>query len=227
MRKLLLSLALGLGLGLPGIARAQAGEGGQRVSANGGWVMYDQASAIKDGVAGGVELSYPLFAGLAVGPRLFVSRTESDGTYFKPAEFDFGPEITRLYSVSQHLFIFGYGLTGRWTVNVGGVAPYAVGGAGGYTLFLDAQKNARPRSTSGLRLEAGAGIDLRLAQGLGLRLEARDEIFTDFDREILNPVSSRFQSTRFPEAAGIPPVPKETVHNIALNLGFTYTPGAR
>lgn len=227
MRTLLLSLAAGLSLVLPGIARAQAGESGQVVSAIGGWVMYDKASAIKGGLAGGVELTYPLLGGLAVGPRLFVSRTESDGTYFKPAEFDFGPDVTRLYSVSQQLFVLGYGLTGRWTVSVGGLAPYVVGGAGGYTLFLDAQKNARPKSTSGLRLEAGGGLDVRVAAGLGVRLEVRDEIFTDFDREILNPVDPRFHSVRFPEATGIPPAPKETLHNIALNLGFTYTPGAR
>jgi len=61
---------------------------------------------------------------------------------------------------------------------------------------------------------------------VGVALDVRDMMFMNFDRDRLNPLNAASRETRFIEDFPTPPTEKKTVHNLALQLGFTFFPSA-
>jgi hypothetical protein len=111
----------------------------------------------------------------------------------------------------------------------GKLAPYVRGGVGGYTLFLDPQvsdqvgQGGRNR-VQRMSINAGAGLGYRFNESVGVTLDVRDMIFMNYDRERLNPVRPAARLARFIEDFPTPPEEKSTVHNIMIQLGFSFVP---
>lgn len=204
-------------------AQAQVETGNFQLTPYGGLFRADESSALKDAPIVGLEAVYYFSPALAIGLTGNFARGESDGSYFPAARWNVGPDTTRLFHVGQDLSIVTYGAVAKLGLTAGRLTPYAAAGVGRYTLFLDPQSNNRPVTTGGLSFEAGAGFHVALSERAGIRLDVRDLVFTDFDREDLYPVDERFRTDIFLVAE--PPAAKSTIHNIRAAIGFTYVPG--
>lgn len=73
-------------------------------------------------------------------------------------------------------------------------------------------------------MSVGGGIDLALEERTGLCINVRDLVYTDWDREMLNPVGSEYQDDFFPEYRPAPPAPKKTIQNLVVSIGFNFVP---
>jgi hypothetical protein len=125
-----------------------------------------------------------------------------------------------------------YQLEGQLSPFTGTLQPYLSGGFGGYTIYLDPPKADQAASTgyesfSDLMFSIGIGIDWALGSAGGLRLAVVDMIYTNWEREKLNPVAPAYQTNLFPDLLPPPPDEKSTLHNINLQLAFTFVAGGR
>ncbi|MBI4546235.1 MAG: outer membrane beta-barrel protein [Gemmatimonadetes bacterium] len=216
----------------PATLHAQNAARSWSVNLRGGSVLYADASALETGATAGLEALYYLTPRIAIGPSADYVYSKSDGRFFVAA-LDFGPDSSRVYNVGQRLNVLHYG--GSLLVDLlpgNQVGPYLTGGAGGYSIYLEGNANDGFGRVSGLMFAAGGGIRLALTGNAGLQLDARDLIYTDLDREELNPIRPEHRNCqpergcRFPgaEDPGLP-APETTVHNIRVTLGFSYVPG--
>lgn len=213
-------LAVVLALSIPAGARAQ-----WLVAPQGGVILFDDASTLEGMPVGSIELTRPMGDLLAVSLGLDYARGQVDGERFPTAQLDFGQDSTVNVLVNQPVSAIHYAArleVGRFS---GRLQPYASGGAGGYTLFLNAQQHDEPATVSGVTLLAGAGIRLGLTESSSLVLDARDVVYLGFDPNDLSVVEERFQNDRFPEL-NPDPLEEGTMHNIRLTLGFTFIPGS-
>jgi hypothetical protein len=93
-------------------------------------------------------------------------------------------------------------------------------------MIADAQVNGKTARQNDLSLSFGGGIWFRLAERVGVQLDARAVQFQGFDREFLNPARGRReQFTPFPEDFPLPPAEKNTPMITTFTLGFRYVPG--
>src|SRR5690606_38405002 len=122
---------------------------------------------------------------------------------------------------SQDVRVTTFGVVAKLGLQAGRFSPYLAGGVGGYALFLDPQSNNGPASFGDFGLEVGAGAHFRISDRAGVRLNVRDLIFTGFDRDRLNPVAPAFWGDFDPSSV---PEEKATLHNIRVDLGFSYVP---
>lgn len=216
------AVALAL-LALPlAVAHAQVRAGSFQLTPYGALLTPDNSSALKDGVMLGIEAAYYVTTNIAVGVTGNFGRSESDGTYFGAAVFPLGAGLDTV-QVDQKVSIATYGAIAKLGISAAQFSPFVAGGIGGYFLFLDPQSNDAPVTISGLGLEVGAGFHLALSDRTGIRADVRDLIFTDYDRDVLNVISPRFQTDLF--LKGQPPGEKSTIHNLRLSFGFSYLPG--
>ena len=207
-------------------ARAEAQSDVRRftVAPRGGYMHFDRATSIAPSGFVGVEATYALTSFFTIGPTFTASRPTSRGQdYIASISV---ADTTFLFQVQQPLTVFDVGLaaTLRSPVLLGRLAPYLVGSVGSYSVFMDPQVMRGPRSFSKMSAAFGGGLNLRVSNRAGILLEARDHIFSDFDRQRLNPTAPRFQNQRFIEDFPTPPASKTTMHNFAISLGFTYVP---
>ncbi|MBI4410375.1 MAG: outer membrane beta-barrel protein [Gemmatimonadetes bacterium] len=209
--------------GFAAAAPAQVASGQFQLTPYGGFLWADKSAALDDAPVVGLEGVYYASTNIAFGFYGSFTRGQSDGSYFPAMQWDVGPDTTRLFHVGQDLSIATYGGVLKLGMTFGRIAPYVAGGIGGYTFFLDPQSNDQPQVMSGTTFEAGGGFHLGLTQRTGLRVDVRDVVFTDYDRDKLNPVQERFRSTVFLHAR--PPAAESTVHNLRAAIGFTYLPG--
>ncbi|HEY8470426.1 MAG TPA: outer membrane beta-barrel protein [Longimicrobiales bacterium] len=201
-------------------AQVQAGQ--WQVSPYGSAIRFDETSAIKDGPAAGIHAVYFINRYLAVGPSFLFSRTASDGEFFPAFQWNLGTDTSRVLHPGQKLSIAVF--SGRAEVHLpaGRLSPYASAGAGWYSVYLDPQAAGDPHWFTHLMFEFGGGLDITLGSQTGVRLEVRDLLFTDYDRNSLDLVEERFESELFSRPN--PPPPKERIHNLSFALGFTYVP---
>lgn len=191
----------------------------------GGWVRFSEATSMESSTFLGFEALYRLTPWLQVGPAVTIAQPSSNGDDF-PAAFTYG-DTTFLYKASQPVTMFDVGAVAHATLpTFGRLQPYALGGVGYYTLYMDPQVTGADRRYGRASFQLGGGADVRITESSGIRLDVRDLMFNDFDREVLNPVRSNFDAySRF---AGALPARTESTrglkHNLVLSLGFTFTP---
>jgi hypothetical protein len=80
------------------------------------------------------------------------------------------------------------------------------------------------QSFTNTQFQFGGGIGYRVSPTTAIRLDARDFVFTDWDRDQLNPVGAAYQNTTVPSVNFNPPEKKNTINNWRIALGFTFTP---
>lgn len=192
----------------------------------GGYINYATNTAIKGAPMVGLDVRYNANRFFSVSPSLTVSQPRTDGNYF-PAALFYGDTLTQLFRVTQPLTVLDAALTGVARVaDLGRVSPYAMGGVGVYTLYLDPQVNNGSRRISHMSYTAGAGLNFRISERTGLVLDVRDIIFTNYDRDRINPVGASASAFRylddFPKAR--PQGGATSMNNFAFSLGFTFIP---
>lgn len=209
------------------VAQAQAEPRQWTISPRAGYVSYQRESSLENTEFLGVDLSYNLSRMFSLGTNLSVARPQTRGEDFITS-LTFGiptdGDTTYYFAVSQPVTVLDVGLNATARLPMDRFSPYLTAGIGSYSMFTNPQVNAESRRTSGLSGSVGAGINFRLGQNAGLQLDVRDQIFTKYKRDRLNPSESRFDETRFPEEFVAPPAAKETLHNIQFSIGFSFTP---
>lgn len=217
-----LGAALGLALALPAAAGAQIVERGE-IRTYAGVYMPGEASALESAALGGVRVAYQLRPWLDIAANASGTRLTTRERFFPPALFRFN-ERYELWDVRQDLVLVHYGAEIGIRLQSDALQPYATFGAGGYTMFLDAQANQAIQRMSGPQLTAGLGVSYRVGERGGLNVEVRDHILMNYDRDRLNPVEPDKRDTLFLEYHPKPPAAKDQVHGLTLSVGFTYYP---
>jgi hypothetical protein len=141
-------------------------------------------------------------------------------TFGDPATGD----TTLFFRASQPVNILNGALALTAQMPVARLRPYLTGGIGVYSVYLDPQVMRGASRFARMSGMLGGGIDFRLTESSGLRLDVRDVIFTNFDRERLRPASASFRAVTRPEDLPAAPEAKDVLHNLAFSIGFSYTP---
>lgn len=225
--RLLPSLALIAGLGLAGRdAMAQATQSPVTIVPRGGYLAFSKATSLKNTGFVGLETLYNPTRWLSVGPSLTISRGQTNAADF-PAALQAG-DTTYLFQAGQGITLFDAGLAAHARLpEISRFAPYVMGGVGYYTLYLDPQTNNAEKSYGRASFQLGGGADVRVTGRSGIRIELRDLMFSNYDRDKLNPVDSRFNGyTRFSSAfpAREASTKGATYHNLQVAIGFTFRP---
>ncbi len=212
-----------------------------RVVPSFGAFLYDEASALEDAPFFGGELSFPVSEFISLGTSITFARPQVDGSQFPLVLFQVSNDSLVLFEVGQQVTQLSYAALASVGTDFGRVRVYGQGGIGGYTLFLDPQSNTSlaklgaEDNMSGLLIPVGGGIVFDVGSRAGIRIDVRDEIYTSYDRDRLNPAEPRFFNdctdhfqgllVCFPELNPDATEASETLHNIRLTLGFEFTPG--
>ncbi|MCA1605445.1 MAG: outer membrane beta-barrel protein [Acidobacteria bacterium] len=204
-----------------------------------GTIRWDKASALANKQANEsgvftenkITLTYGLSADYQVRPQIGVgfyleaARPETRGDYFPSLLLTF-PASAELRVVSQRVTVLMYGIQGSVGHDFGRIRPYISGGGGAVTVHTDPQQSDRNQSFTHPQVQIGGGLGFRIGARTALRLDVRDFVFTDWDRDELYPVNRDFQNNLFPAANGNAPPEKDTVHNFRIALGFSFVPRA-
>lgn len=188
----------------------------------GGYVQFDDASGLQGAGVIGVDALYAINRFFQIGTGLSAGRPSTRGEDFI-ASLTFG-DTTLLVQVTQPVTLIDVNLaaTLRWPGDR--FSPYLLGSVGSYLMYLDQQVVGGNNKIAKLSGTVGLGFNYRVAQGTGIQIDVRDLIFTDYDRDRLNPTAVRFANLRFPEDVPRPPTEKSTLHNLMFSLGFSFTP---
>ena len=230
-------------------AGAQGYEQGKfDLNIGGGVIMPPNSSALKSS-APILNIQGRIFAtqNIGLGFSLDYSRTETDNDIFPLGEFRFTTvDSTTFVALKQAVATFHYQFIGTLGTSIGEkLYPYVLGGIGGYTIYLDPQQTEAVNRVSDLSFSLGGAIKWALGTSSAIELSVRDVIYTDFDRDDLNPLPDRtcrisderqFTGTvcsneRFPflNPEFADPnwsEPSSTVHNIVLMAAFSFVPGS-
>jgi hypothetical protein len=222
-------LTLLASVALPGATDAQAVARQFTVAPRAGYIRFDRASSIENGGFVGVDAMYNVTSMFSLGASASWARANTRGEDFVAA-LTFGDptvgDTTFYFHVTQPLSVVTYEAVGvaRLPLAAARLTPFLMAGAGAYTVYMDPQITAGPRKMSHFGASIGGGVEMRLGQRSGLRFDVRDQIFTKFDRDRLNPTDPRFTAIAYPEDFPVPPTAKETLHNLSFSFGFTFTP---
>jgi len=218
-----------------------AGAFGQQIEGNWGVDVvigaqsYASSSALNTGAFVAAAALYQVSKRFAVGPALQFTRGKSDGAFFTAA-LDFGADSARVFQVGQQLNTLHYTLDGRFDIMPeNNLNPYVMGGVGGYTMYLESNANSAFGRLSELMFQVGGGVRWAITEGTGVSFDVRDVVYTNYDRDQLNPIRPEHRncsvpgdasSCRFPEAEMLDvPAKEETIHNFRFSIGLTFIPG--
>ena len=249
-RKTSLSLLAGLAVTFSAVTLGQSQvveRGSFDVVIAGGAMLHPNASAIVDR-SPVLTLQSQLFVtdNIGIGFILDYTRTETDDDIFALAQFAFfTADSTTLVALTQAISVFQWEAIGTFGVSMGEkLYPYLLAGVGGYTIYVDPQQNNAASRESNLMFSIGGVLKYKLGSSSSLELAVRDAVWTDFDRNTLNPLPDRtcrqsgvnqFSGTvcpneRFPNLD--PELsdpnwsePSSTVHNIIISAAFAFFPG--
>lgn len=206
---------------------AQAEQGQFEVSTLLGWQRFDEAAALENGPAAGLEVQYFLRPTIAVGGYLSVGRPTTRGEYFPLVGLEF-EDSTFFYLPDQTVTQIGFGLAGMLRLPpVQRLAPYVTAGAGRTRFILDPEQNRGNRREGFATWMVGGGVQYSSGGGVGLRLDVRDEVYSGFDREVFSVVDPLFMDRTMPHPNPNIPEPKSTVHNFRVSLAFSFVPGVQ
>ena len=186
-----------------------------------GYIKYADNTALNETAMLGLNGVYYLNSNIGIGFMLDIARPQTDGDFF-PAEMSFG-DTTFIFKITQPVTVVQFGLQLELTTG-GSFAPFVSGSVGGYRVSTDPQVGAA-EDLEEFGFSIGGGFDISTGGGTAIRLEVRDFVFTDFDRDILYPVRGDFQPSRFPELVPLPDPFTGSAQNIHVALAFTFTPG--
>ncbi len=222
-----------------------------------GLVAWDNAAAIQDPVLGSSKCSYPelgmdcssfwnnLQGGISanyfltemfqIGLAVDISRPVSNGAYFPAVEMEVSGQQS-LSFVNQRITIADAIAQVEWMAN-SSFAPFVNAGVGWYVVWPEASKSDQAAVTgyesfSDLMLNVGVGLDWRLGDTTGFRVEVGDQIYTGWERDGLYPILDDpavfpiYATELYPDLVAAPPEAKTTLHNFRLLLGFTFMPGS-
>lgn len=225
MRRLAVLAALTL---VVGSAEAQVAPRRFSVGAHVGRTMYDEATALKDAGFAGIDASYTLPSlgrlDLGVGFNITASLPVTRYDQFPAVLFDFG-DTSFIYGVSQRVRVFDYGAQGTIGTTLGRLRVYGIGGAGLYTIQVDPRQEGKLQSYTEPAFQVGAGANYVVSRTLGFRVEARNAIWTNFDRDRLDATVKYAQDRRLRDEFAAPVPAKSTVNNLRLAIVFSYVPG--
>src|SRR5690606_19885948 len=106
-----------------------------------GWQRFDEAAALENGPAAGLEVQYFLRPTIAVGGYLSVGRPTTRGEYFPLVGLEF-EDSTFFYLPDQTVTQIGFGLAGMLRLPpVQRLAPYVTAGAGRTRLLMDPEQD--------------------------------------------------------------------------------------
>ena len=192
------------------------------VTPRAGYIAFDEASGIDNAAALGLDATYQLTNMFGISLAATFSRPLTRGDDFIGALYV--GDTTFLYRAQQPITVADVNIGGTARLPFGAFVPYVRAGVGGYTLYLDPQASGPKNRVQKMSVSVGGGLGYQFSDRVGVALDVRDLIFMNFDRDRLNPVGLAARETRFIEDFPTAPTPKKTVHNIALQLGFTFFP---
>lgn len=224
LRRLVFTLAV-LAIGWPAGAAAQLEAGEFRIGPRLGYDLYAEKTSIDGAALLGLEATYFFARNIGFGAYLDVSRPSTDGNFYA-AEVNFGNDSTLIFGVSQPLTVLKYGaeLVGRAQVGER-LVPYVHVGGGAYQIELDPQVAGASERITNLQFSVGAGLDIGLGRGSGVRIDVRDYVLTSFNRDDLDPVAGQFKPVRFPDVLPAQAPFDGTTSNLVFAISFTFTPG--
>jgi len=211
-----------VGMGFAALAASPTAAQEFQIGPRVGYVKWKEVTGLENGPMLGLDATYRLSSRLGVGVRLDLARPGTDPQYFA-AEMTFG-DTTLIFAVQQPVTVLQYGV--QAVLESGGAfSLFAKGGGGGYTVTLDPQTARGRVSDTQLGFNVGAGLRFRTGGGTSIALEVQDLVYTNFSRNALNPVESRFRPVRFPDVVPVQPEFEGTAHNIYAAITFLFTPG--
>ena len=173
----------------------------------------------------GLSAEYRVIPQVGVGFYFEAARPETRGDYFPALFLNNGGNLPAdLRVVGQRVTALIYGIQGSFVFDVGRLQPYVGGGFGAVTISPDPQQNNSNQSFTNTQFQFGGGLGFRVGVNTVVRLDVRNFVFTDWDRDELNPTSPAFQNTTVPSVNANPPAEKSTINNFRIALGFTYIP---
>ncbi|MBI4408223.1 MAG: outer membrane beta-barrel protein [Gemmatimonadetes bacterium] len=215
-------------IALAAVAQPAAGQvaGKFQIVPSAGAIEFDDASALKRAAFLGLDASYFATRNLAIGLQLYTSRPVTDGTFFPLTTLDFG-DTTYVYAVAQQVTLVGVGAQVQVQFPLGRLNLFVTGGGGAYRFYLDPRRTQTVERFSGSSATVGGGVDVAISEYVGVRLEARDLILMDYDRDVFDGTLPYERNTRIPDLIPAPAAGKDVIHNIRLALGFSFVPGGR
>jgi len=202
------------------------------VGAHAGFTKFGDASALEDEPFFGVDAAYRFanfgLGGLDVGLgfTFAASRPKTRGDQFPVVAFDFG-DTTFLSTVAQRMTMLQYAAQGVLGHSFGALRLYGMGGGGAYSMILDSRQNVSPQTFTKPMGLVGGGLEYAVGQNFGFRVEARDMVMFDYDRDRLDPTVGHSHD-RIVRDVLPPPIPaKSTIHNVQASIVFTYVPNRR
>ena len=202
-------------------AEAQLATRTFRVTPAFGYVRFDEATSIESSAHVGLSTDFAITPNIAVGLSFGSAQPQTHAEDFLRAQ-RFG-DTTYVFGVRQSLSVLDYGARALVALpELARLAPYAHGGAGFYTIYLDPQISGGPSRVTKTMFSIGGGANVRVRGRAGVTLDVRDMIFTGYNRDRLYPATpSDFAfGEDFPKAAAT----KRTTHNLVFSIGFSFTP---
>jgi hypothetical protein len=230
MNQTVAALLAALGCGATALAAQDAGNR-FRVTPTIGVMKFDKTSALSDldgtklWTSAGLTASYLVGGGFRAGVYLEFQQPQTSSDFYPYALFRTGSTY-QLFGATQTVSALSFGLDASYTIGAGKLGPYIRGGIGRHAVYGDVQVENATDHIGGTQFLAGAGINYAVSEMIGLRVELVDFMWSDWDRDALNPVSPAYQNTTFPEdnPAGISESKPGLIHNLRLALGFSFTP---
>lgn len=199
----------------------------------GGQTMYDEATALKDAVFGGVEATYHMSQYFGLGGYLMVSRPTTDATFFPLVRLQFS-DTAYYFLPSQQVTQIGLGLTAVASLPLTSrVKLLGTAGVGQYFVRLDLERAlSRPalphhenKGWNAREYMVGGGLNITLANHGGVRFMVRDMILMDYERELLGLHERLLSSEGVPHPDPFKPETRSTVHNLRFEVGMSFIPG--
>ncbi len=236
MRHVTIGSVLGalLLVAVPPPADAQQDYAGRyTISVVGSRIYYDDTSALKDTWSGGVEIDYNVKNWAAVGVYVHGARPTTDGDFFPLVRLQFRDTVV-VTTVSQQVTQLDYGLSANFRFPLGPAFLRAVAGVGGYSFFFDDQRIQSPvvpgtlkDSTTDLEFVLGGAVGYRFGGSGAIELRVRDFIYTGYDRNDFSVSEPLLSAPTIPQPSEGKPEPKDTIHNIQIQLAFAFNLGGR
>lgn len=207
---------------------AQAPPNRYSVGAHASYLRFRSATGLEDTPGAGVDATYrfgfsPLGADFGIGFSFVASRPLTRGDQFPLVAFDFG-DTTQLLEVNQRITLLHYGLQAVLGVPISRLRVYALGGTGAYTVQLDSRQNLGNESFTRPMLQFGGGVGFAVTRDLGFRIEARDIMLLDYDRDRLDPTIPYARDRRIRDAVAAPDPTWPKPQNLQLSVVFNYVP---
>ena len=191
----------------------------------------ERAASLNSGGLIGLDAEYAFTKWLGLGTSVEVMRNNTHREDFL-TRLRYGNSSTAggdsIYYqfVGQAINTLNIGAYGLLRVPSEKISPFVMAGIGNYTMIADAQVNGKTARQNDMSVNFGAGIWFKLADRVGVQLDARAAQFHGFDREFFDPARGRREhTTPFPEDFALPPAEKNTPMVTTFTLGFRYLPG--